>query len=319
MGDSWPRVFAAKSLSDNVRRASSSGGLYHELASVVISRGGVVYACRSDENLHVSHVRCVTMDECERCRGSKYVQSDMGSAIKELRSDLRSGRQVLFTGTPCQVDAVRKNCAAQGDLLTADIICHGVPSPGVFSEWLHVAEGIRKKHVVRYEWRPKNRGWRHLERVVWDDGTSEQDTHISDAWRYLFYNNKMLRPSCYRCPYTSTVRSSDLTIADFWGIENSSASGMNDELGVSLVLASTERGLRLFEEASLERYEVTLAEALPGNPMLVRPSTCEGERADVWKELYQNGLEHMMKQERYLVSPVRHALGSVKRRLAGGA
>lgn len=316
--DSWPKIYAAKSVSDEVRQASSSGGIFHELAAVEIARGGIVYACAFGKDLRTRHIRCEDLEACDCCRGSKYVQSDMGSVIRGLKRDLNSGKHALFIGTPCQADAVRMNCDKLGNLLTVDIVCHGVPSPGVFAEWLRVAEKLRGKRIVNYEFRPKNRGWQHLERVIWNDKTSEQDTYLSDAWRYLFYGNKMLRPSCYRCPYTCVPRSSDITIADFWGIEHSSAAGMRDKLGVSLVLVNTKRGMDYFKNASLICKETSLNEAVVGNPMLQHPASYRGSRSEVWSDLYRLGLERLMKQERYLISPMRHALGRAKRYLLKG-
>ncbi len=107
----YPLGFAAKNRDDDVRRHSSSGGVFHALASWAIGQGGVVYGCAFDGSLRAVHVRCETMAQAERCMGSKYSQSDMGDSIRQVRGDLAAGRLVLFTGTPCQVDAVRRSCA----------------------------------------------------------------------------------------------------------------------------------------------------------------------------------------------------------------
>lgn len=307
----YPVAFAARNRDDAIRRRSSSGGMYHALASHVINDlGGVVYGCAFDGGLRAVHVRCETMTEAERCMGSKYSQSDMGDSIRLVRDDLSAGRTVLFTGTPCQVAAVRAACAnleGGGILMTADIICHGVPSPGVFQGWLAELERVRGARVVRYEHRPKSTGWGHFERITWEDGRSEQCTRYSETWKRLFYGNRMLRPSCYRCPYTVTEgRPGDLTIADFWGVESTTHTRGDDAaLGVSLALANSPAGLRVLFELDADLEPATMAEALPKNPMLQRPSTCEGDRDVPWRELYNEGLLIMTKNERYLVSPIR--------------
>lgn len=206
--------------------------------------------------------------------------------------------------------------------MTADIICHGVPSPGVFQGWLSELERARGARVVRYEHRPKSMGWGHFERVAWEDGRTEQGTRLSETWKRLFYGNRMLRPSCYRCPYTvAEGRPGDLTIADFWGVEATPhAQGNDGALGVSLVLANGPAGLRVLSALDIDCEHATMAEALPRNPMLRRPSTYEGVREPPWRELYEVGLLAMVKRERYLASPIRflasHAK-SVLRRILG--
>ena len=196
----------------------------------------------------------------------------------------------------------------------ADIVCHGVPSPALFQEWLRVLEDAKDKAVARYEHRPKSMGWGHFERVTFADGSSEQMTRWSEAWKAYFYDNRSLRPSCYRCPYTvSEDRSGDVTIADFWGIENTPLAGVRDGLGVSLVLANTPAGLALLPRLGVDLWESTLADAWPRNPMLERPSTYEGERGEVWRDLYEKGLLATMRHHRFLKSPVRAAASCCKR------
>lgn len=297
----YPLVYAAKNSSDDVRKHSASGGMFHALAEAVIRQGGVVYGCAFDDGLAAVHIRCVTMEEAERCMRSKYSQSRMGDAIRDVSADLGAGRTVLFTGTPCEVAAVCKVCGkiAGGVLILADIICHGVPSPELFQLQLDYIARLRKSRVVSYEHRPKWNGWGHFERFTLEDGRTEQGTPLANSWKHLFYSNKMLRPSCYRCPYTSVKRESDLTIADFWGIEHSSRPELEDRLGVSLVLANTEAGDGLLKKMAADElvhvWPMRLSEALPGNPMLERPSTYEGERSEPWKLLYRDGFDKMMR------------------------
>lgn len=119
-GEGFPQVFAAKHRSDEVRAKSSSGGMFYALADYMIGEGGVVYGCAFDDGLKARHVRCETLEECERCMGSKYSQSDMGSTIAMVSADLSTGRPVLFTGTPCQVDAVRSACGGMGGGVAVD-------------------------------------------------------------------------------------------------------------------------------------------------------------------------------------------------------
>lgn len=314
--EDFPLVFAAKHRSDEVRAKSSSGGMFYALADYMIGQGGVVYGCAFDDDLKARHVRCETLEECERCMGSKYSQSDMGSTIALVSADLSSSRPVLFTGTPCQVDAVRHACGEMGGgLLTADLICHGVPSPGLFAAHLRFLERRLGRKVVAYNHRPKNRGWRHCEAVTCDDGNVQQGSRMVESWKRLFYGNRMLRPSCYACPYTTSNRSSDVTIADFWGIERTGIAAFSDDLGVSLVLANTPMGFDATKRCEIDACISSLEEALPGNPMLSRPSSCAQPRELVWESLCSDGYDGMMKRFRFLPTRARFAGARVKRLL----
>lgn len=196
----------------------------------------------------------------------------------------------------------------------ADIICHGAPSPALFQEWLRVLENERGRAVARYEHRPKSVGWGHFERLTWADGSSEQRTRWSEAWKAYFYDNRSLRPSCYRCPYTvSEGRSGDVTIADFWGIESTPLSGIKDDLGVSLVLVNTSTGLGILPCLNVDVWGSKLADALPRNPMLTGPSMYEGERDEVWRSVYTKGLLPTMRYHGFIKSPWRAAASRVKR------
>lgn len=313
----YPVFFAAKNRDNGVRRRSSSGGIFQALASYVIRElGGVVYGCAFDDHLKAVHIRCETIAEAERCMGSKYSQSDMGDVIQRVRVDLETGRTVLFTGTPCQVAAVRAACLDIGEttLLTSDIICHGVPSPAAFQEWLRLLEDARKKDIRRYEHRPKTMGWGHSERVTFSDGSSEQGTRWVETWKRYFYDNRSLRPSCHFCPYTTiAARPGNITIADFWGIKNTQLAFFYDNLGVSLVLANDERGLKMLARLDVEYVKADIADALPGNPMLEHPSTYKGNKSAVWEGVYRDGMLVTMKREKFLVSPARSVGSRMKK------
>lgn len=206
--------------------------------------------------------------------------------------------------------------------MTADIICHGTPSPEAFQGWLAELELARGKRVVRYEHRPKSPGWGHVERISWDDGSMEQGTRWADAWRRYFYDNRSLRPSCYRCPYTVVAdRPGDVTIADFWGIGDTPFARPDDAvLGVSLALVNSPRGLNVLSQADVSLIEVPIEAALPRNPMLLHPSSAKGDRAPVWESLHRDGMLGMMRRDRFLLSPARQLVVRAKaliKRMAG--
>lgn len=185
-------------------------------------------------------------------------------------------------------------------MILVDLICHGTPSPGLFKLHLGYIERMRKSRVVSYAHRPKWNGWGHFESFTLANGKEERGTPLANSWRDLFYSNKLLRPTCCRCPFTVTDRQGDLTIADFWGIERSSRPGLKDRLGVSLLLANTDCGVGMVRDAMdaglLQAWPMTLAEAMPGNPMLEHPSSYEGDRCDPWETLYGEGYDRMLRK-----------------------
>lgn len=229
------------------RMKSRSGGVFAAVSDKVLDAGGIVYGCALDEDFNAYHRRAVTKEERDLFRGSKYVQSDMKDAMKQVLEDLKAGKMVLFSGTPCQVSGMKaicpKNC--KDNLLCMDIVCHGVPSPAV---WNSYKEYMQKKYhgkITAVDFRNKrNHGWwEHIESVKING--FEVDSQI---YKNLFYEHNVLRDCCYECPYKSLERKGDITIADAWGIAKA-APEFDDNNGVSLVLVNSEKGQDWLEKA----------------------------------------------------------------------
>lgn len=280
-----PLVYAVKA-ADEIRKESSSGGMFTALSDVLLARGGVVYGSAFDEGFKAVHIRAEDAAERDRCRGSKYSQSDLGQIFSQVKADLKAGREVLFTGTTCQTAALREFLVKEDTekLYTVDIICHGTPSPKLFADFIEYIEQKRGKKIAAYYHRPKDLGWGHSEKICYQGGKAETGTVLADGWRNLFYSNLALRPSCHHCRYTDPRRPSDITIADFWGIEACEPE-FHDELGVSLVLISSEKGKKLFEECknTLQISERTMEEAVVKNHNLKAPTAEPSDRAQFWK------------------------------------
>ena len=164
--DKSPEFYAVWNKENDIRRQSSSGGMFRILAEEIIAEGGVVYGAAFDEANHLRHIRVENVDELGALMGSKYVQSDIGTMLGQVRADLRNGRQVLFSGTPCQVAGLYAFLGGNHEnLLTVDVLCHGVPSPGVFQRYL---EGIGVDGGCRIEFRNKDKGWKRFSLIVAD-------------------------------------------------------------------------------------------------------------------------------------------------------
>lgn len=257
-------VYAAKNRNEEIRRQSSSGGVFTALAEEVIKEGGVVFGVRFNENWEVVHGYAESLDSLSAFRGSKYVQSRVGDSFLQVESFLKSGRKVLFSGTPCQVAGLHRFLRRRYEnLLTVDFICHGVPSPGVWREYLKeetarqcggknsvLSHPIVKEGDVLIEnisFRDKRLGWKKFSFALTLSvpiGHGEKNTVLlseslnKNIFLRGFLANLYLRPSCYACPAKSFKSESDLTIGDFWSIERVMPEVWDDK-GVSVVFVNT--------------------------------------------------------------------------------
>ena len=282
---------------DSVRKSSTSGGAFAALASAVISEGGVFYGAKLEDNRVVRHVRGITDDDLLSMQGTKYVQSDMTECFLLIEQDLRAGTKVLFSGTPCQVDAVnrfvRAKRLASDNLVTVDIVCHGVPSPKIYAEYIEWLEEESGSAVKEYKFRTKKISWRGNScMAILADGRELKNDKRLNGFMNLYYSDNITNSSCYSCQYTSHDRVSDITVSDYWGIENV-VPAFEDSLGVSMVVLNTERGKELFDKATGEH----VAGSLTGikQPQLSVPTRRPDSRDAFWNEYRTKGLKSVLK------------------------
>lgn len=239
-----PEAFAAQSLEDGLRLTSSSGGVFQLLGEAVLKRGGLVVGAALEADHRVAHRICATPRELEALKTSKYVQSDLSGVLPEIKKLLEQGREVLFSGTPCQIAGLRAYLGESPEKLSCvDLICHGVPSPAVWGDYCRSKEPLSQ---IRF--RDKSLGWkRHSLRFTHPDGREELLDVTRDPYLKCFVAGHSLRPSCYLCPSKQLSRPSDLTLGDLWGVERLLPE-LADDLGTSLVLVHSEKGRALLEE-----------------------------------------------------------------------
>lgn len=269
-----PACYAAQG-SDELRAASSSGGAFGILAESVLKEGGAVAGAVFREDWTVEHVVVDKMDELWRLRGSKYMQSDMGNCYRQVKTLLDKGTRVLFSGTPCQVAGLRSFLKKDyGNLYCLDIICYGVPSAQMFLESLRENFGS-EKNVDFFTFRNKTNGWNRWHSLKISAGGSEQ---IIEGKNYpymaSFLKNLCLRPSCGRCRFNRLPRQGDLTVGDFWLVDNVD-SRLNDDKGTSVILVNNEKGRRLLDAAAAKfklLEKAPLEKAVDGNPNIVASS-----------------------------------------------
>lgn len=294
-----PRAFAMKHKDLTTRMSSRSGGIFTALSDWLLEMGGVVYGCALDQNYVAFHLRATTKSERNRLRGSKYVQSELGNVFKQVKEDLQSGLYVLFSGTSCQVAALKsyvKQCDCS-KLLLVDILCHGVPSPKVWKDYLAWLEKKHDGKVTEVEFRNKRKyGWKdHIESI-----SINGVVHDSKVYTELFYKHSIIRPCCYSCPYKSLVRESDVTIADFWGIDKA-VSNFNDNKGVSLILINNSVGMNYLKsvEEDVNIVECKTSDCM--QPPLERPFEKPLNREEFWRDYSRKSFGYVVfKYEKFL-------------------
>lgn len=264
-GEEETKAYYAFASDEQICKSSSSGGLFSLIAAQILEQGGVVFGAGYDESFRVCHRRIDSLDQIPLLRTSKYVQSDTLQTFRETEDLLKAGRKVLFAGTPCQIAALKQFLAKDYDALyTQDIICHGVPSPGVWTEYLRQ---MHQKPIQSVSFRDKTLGWNDFGmKICYEDGTSYFKKATEDPFERAFLANLILRPSCYQCQYKTVERVSDITLADYWGVEAVHPE-LKDQQGVSLVLTHTQKGEALLNAASQQAviHETDLQKATTMN------------------------------------------------------
>lgn len=290
-------IFAAKNRNEEVRMKSSSGGIFSILAEYVEAQKGVIYGAAFDETYSVRHRRAESKTEWKAFCGSKYVQSDIGNTFREVCEDLRNGRTVLFSGTPCQVAGLKNYVKSvgveSGRLYTVDIICHGTPSPRIWEDYLRYLEDREKRKIGEIDFRDKKfLGWHDSTLTVRDKEGNVllSETQGENLFFQLFLCHEVLRPSCYRCKYASFQRRGDITLGDYWGVEKEYPR-FDDNKGISLVMINSEGGEGLWQNINreVEYFEVTKEQCL--QPNLQKPSQESANRKGFWRWYNEYGLK----------------------------
>lgn len=279
-----PKVCAVKHKDLETREASRSGGIFTALSDIILQDQGVIYGCVLSDDFYAVHIRAEGSGDRNRMRGSKYIQSDMGEIYKLVQADLKNGRSVLFSGTSCQIAALKLLLGREvSNLLCVDIVCHGVPSPIVWQEYLKWQEKKNGGKVVTVNFRnKKDYGWAdHVETLVMSNGKRVD----SRVFTTLFYGHSILRPCCYHCPYKSIMHPGDITIADYWGVDKV-LPDFDDNKGVSLVFINNMRGYKKFEQVkdAIIWRETELYNCM--QPPLAAPFHQPEERDCFWKDFY---------------------------------
>lgn len=289
--------YAARHKELDTMMQSRSGGAFTAVSDWILEAGGIVYGAGYDEEkgfFKVCHKRADSREKRNEFRGSKYVQSDLGDVFLQVKQDLEEGRRVLFSGTGCQVGALYAFLGKEYDqLLTLDIVCHGVPSPKFWADFLEMRQRENKGTITAVDFRDKIKyGWKAHRESVTIDGKKIS----SRLYTKVFYLDTAARPSCFECIYANRNRCGDLTIADFWGHEEAVPGFGEDNKGVSLVMVNTSRGKEIWDKAK-EDMDIIDCTGYPyRHTNMKRPTARPDNYDEFWEDYLEQGFDYVMKK-----------------------
>ena len=290
-------TYAAYSKNINIKMASSSGGIFSLLAEEIINRKGIVYGVSMSQDCkYAEFMRVDTHSDLAKLRGSKYLQARVGRTYRKVKLDLESELTVLFTGTGCQISGLKNFLGKEySNLYCVDVICHGVPSPKLWKEYVEYNEKQQNKRLVSINFRCKDDSWIDFGIKRKDEGKKE--LYISkdkDPYMLMFLRDYCLRLSCYECLAKNDYKS-DLTLADFWGIDKV-APELNDGKGTSLVIIRTEKGKKLFKNIKNEIVfkEVSYEDGVRNNKAEYSSADRPEERNYFFDDLNVKSFEEMI-------------------------
>lgn len=296
------KTYAYKNTEDILKKSSSGGAFWGIAETFFDNGGGICYGAKFNSNFQVKHSPAHSLIECRDFQGSKYVQSDIGNCFKEIHDLLsKEGVKILFTGTPCQVAAIKQYMVNKKvnlkNLYTVDIVCHGTPSPLVWEDFVNYLEKSHNSKLKVFSFRYKEHGWKGYPIYAeFENGEKYINTLEISTYQNMFRKNLLMREACFHCPYPGKFQS-DMTICDFWGVEVC-APQIDTKNGVSLIQVHTEKGSKTLSKMK-KKQGVILQEVFDDrykkyNHNLVE-STIRPENYDVfWEDYRSNGMEYIL-------------------------
>lgn len=300
------QAFALKNKDEAEREKSTSGGAFPLLAKQILNAGGIVYGAAYDSDFSVKHIAVEDCENIQLLQGAKYVQSTIGKTFSDVEKQLKTGRLVLFSGTPCQCEGLKSFLRKEYDnLILVDLICHGVPSSKVWQIYIDYRAKKENdgKRPVRINMRSKISGWsKYSTEFDYDNGKRTIIMNNCDFFMKLFIGNICLRKSCSECVAKGVERCTDLTLGDYWGIWSQHPE-FNDEKGTSIVLAHSVKGREMLNQlrTQMEWIEIAIKDAYKENASMVSVSKAHKKRKEFLDEVTLDNFEEMVKK--YFPSP----------------
>lgn len=314
------QCYAAINPDEKIRHTSSSGGVFTAIATSVLLKGGVVFGAKFDSEWLVKHDYTESIEGLAAFRGSKYMQSQIGNTYRQAEEFLKTGRKVLFSGTPCQIAGLHRFLRkTYSNLLTIDFICHGVPSPMVWERYLQEVQELHpNEKITNISFRDKSNGWKKYKFTINFINIENKNTFLSEPFYQNIYmkgflNDVYLRPSCHFCPAKPLRSGSDITMGDFWGIGNKIPQ-WDDDKGTSCILIHTEQGKDCFEQLNLKTKTVTYASILQGNPSLEKSPQTNVKKKIFFQDFPKKSLKDNIETQ-LQISPIKKIKSKIKRTL----
>lgn len=317
------KVYGGWSNDEEYRKRGTSGGVFSNFAKYILENNGAVCGAVYNNNLEVEHIVTQNFEDVKKMNGSKYVQSDLKNVFKEVKEYLEKDIKVLFTGTPCQITGLLKYLQKDYDnLYTLDIVCHGVPSPKVFRKYKKYLEEINKSKLKEISFRTKITGWkRYSTYAKYENGKEEIMYASENPYMRGFLKDIYLRPSCNNCISSKLPRNSDITLGDFWGVNNCYPN-LDSEMGTSLMLINSPKGENLLNEIKnkINVSECELEPSIKDNPAIRTSAKINPKRTEFFEKLDNTSFESLAKKYfpktslvKKIYYKIRGALGKIKR------
>ena len=298
-----PKAYAIRTRDENVLRTSTSGGFFTPLAEYVLANNGIVFGVSYGKDLRVEHVKIdkKNADKIDLLRGSKYVQSYLGTTFKEVKNLLDSNKLVLFTGTPCQLQGLNNFLGKHYDnLITMDLICHGVPSPKLWELYVNYQQKKNKSKIRKVHFRNKTYGYHSgTMKLEFDNKKKYYGSARVDYMLKSFFTEISSRPACYECAFKNRKHICDFTVFDCWHISDLAKEVKDDDKGYTNVFVNTDKGKVILEkiEDKMLIYEVDIDKAISlDGPMVEKSAIPNKNRKEFYKNLNEEGLEKTIKK-----------------------
>lgn len=289
-------AFAYKNPNKEILNLSTSGGAFSTIAKVILDNNGIVFGASLTEDNVVKHISICNDSDLYLLRKSKYVQSDITNSFIEVKEYLRNDKKVLFSGTPCQIDALYKYLDGTdiSKLFTVDILCHGVMSPGFWKEYVKLIEDENNSQLLDYDFRSNNSGWSHpLSLAKFSNGKKIQNKKSIDSYLKIYYSNLAFRDTCYACQYSQKNRIADVTLGDFWNVGNLLPE-YKDEDGTSLVIINSAKGKSMFLNQIIAGISKEVDYNLVNQQSLSHPTKRKANVDMFWNDYYTNGIKYII-------------------------
>ena len=295
-------AIAAFAINQEARSAGSSGGIFGLLAQEIIKKGGKVWGAAFDSDLQLHHKAAPNIEDLTPLYRSKYIQSDTEGIYTQIKKDISEGILTLFSGTPCQCNAIKNFIGKSELLITVEVICHGVPPQSLFNKLIAYLEKQNHYKITSFAFRSKSDKALHTHSFtyVYENGKGkkiENGLHYQFPYYFGFQKYITLRPSCYQCKWAKPERTADITLGDFWGIEKYNPS-LDAKMGVSMIICNTEAGQSLIEH--IKKRDLIFTEKFPievaieNNGCLSAPTPLKPEREAFFSALSRESLEEVI-------------------------